>query len=130
MSPSFFSHVGAVRVILSSPILYARACPGRQCSVDLVDDINLGLGRVVTKKRDRSVAGPAFVVHARVNDESHRAPHFVGQLAELAIRVLVAAKFWAEAFAVERPTSINTVKFAWRRNIGRSVSSLANAICR
>src|SRR5581483_7251367 len=72
-------------------------------AIDLIDDVVLGLRRVGLEELDRTIARPALRVHASVDHEPHCAPHLVGELAELRVRILIHAEIVAERFGVKTP---------------------------
>src|SRR5258708_12422964 len=72
-------------------------------TVDFDGDVLIGLAGVVLEKLDSLLAPPAHRMHAGVDHEAHRAPHFVAELAKLRVRIGVQAEVLAEALAVERP---------------------------
>src|SRR5207245_3498780 len=58
------------------------AGPG-DITVDLVGDVDFGLGVILHEKVDRSLPVPAHRVYSRVDHQAHRAPHLVSELPEL-----------------------------------------------
>src|SRR3989475_11145549 len=72
-------------------------------AVHLDDDVLLRLGGVVLEEVDRLLARPPHRVEPGVEHETDRAPHLVGELAELGVRVLIHAELGPEAFGVEPP---------------------------
>ena len=72
-------------------------------AIDLVDDVELGLRGIHPEKIDCLLTRPALVVHAGVDDEAHRPPHFVSERAESRVRIIVEAEFIAQALAVKAP---------------------------
>jgi len=63
----------------------------------------LGLRRIILEEVDRLLSRPALVMHAGVDDETNRAPHVVGELAETRVGILVEAEVVTEAFTVKAP---------------------------
>jgi hypothetical protein len=61
------------------------------------------LARVRGEIVDGLLPRPSFRVHARVDDEAHRAPHLVRELAELRVRIGVHPQLRPERFGVESP---------------------------
>src|SRR5208337_2807551 len=57
-------------------------------AVNLVDHVKFGLGCIFHEVVDRPLSLPTHEMHARIDDETDSAPHFVGQAAELRVRVL------------------------------------------
>ena len=78
------------------------ARPG-DVAVDLVRDVELGLGGIGLEEIDRLLPGPALVMHPGVDHEPHGAPHFVRELAELVVRIGIQPHLLAKALAVEPP---------------------------
>src|SRR3989442_425158 len=72
-------------------------------AVHLDDDVLLSLRCVVLEEVDRLLARPPHRVNPGVEHETHGAPHFVGELAELGVRVLIHAELGPEALGVEPP---------------------------
>ena len=71
---------------------------------------------------DRLLARPALRVKAGVDDEPARAPHLVGQAAEVAVRVGVEAHLQAEVLRVESPAlaeRVDVEEAAERRQVGQ-----------
>ena len=54
----------------------------QKIAIDLVNDVVLGLGRIVFEKVDGLLPRPALVVHSRINHEAYRTPHVVSQLSK------------------------------------------------
>ena len=78
------------------------AWPG-DVAVDLVGELQLRQGGIVAQISERPLAAPAIGVDAGVDDEPRRAPHLVGQAAEILIGRPVDAHQRAEPFDVEAP---------------------------
>ena len=59
---------------------------------------------VVVEILDGLIARPTFGVNAGVHDETHGAPHFVGELPKLLVGIGVKTELRAHRFAIKRPT--------------------------
>src|SRR5436309_56884 len=89
---------------LELPDLVGQCLAGiHDVAVHLDDDVLLRLGGVVLEEVDRLLARPPQGMNPRVDHESHGAPHFVGELAELGVWVLIHAELGPEALGVEPP---------------------------
>ncbi len=75
----------------------------RNVPIDFVDDIVFRLGGVVFEKVYSLLARPPFVVDPGVDDEAHGAPHVVGELTKLRVRILVQPEVVTESLAVKAP---------------------------
>ena len=60
-------------------------------------------GRVLGQELDRLFAGPAEIVHARVDDQPAGPPHFHREPAEVAVGIFVETGFQAQSFGIEGP---------------------------
>ena len=58
---------------------------------------------IVFEKVDRLLARPALVVHAGIDDQSHGAPHVVGELTKTGVGVFIEAKVIPQTLAVQAP---------------------------
>ena len=72
-------------------------------AVDLDGDVVICFAGVCLEKIDRPLPRPALGVNTGINDQADGPPHFVGQLAELGIRVGVKAHLLAEALGIQAP---------------------------
>ena len=61
------------------------------------------LGSVFLEVVDRLLASPSHRVYPGVDDQANRTPHFVGELAELAVRIGIKAELSPQALAVQSP---------------------------
>ena len=72
-------------------------------AIDLDANVVLGFSAVGDKKVYCTLATPAEGEHAGVYQQSHGAPHFINQLAEFTLWVLIKTHFFAKVFRVETP---------------------------
>ena len=60
-------------------------------------------GCVVAQQRQCLIARPALGMHAGIDDQTRCAPHFVGQSAEMFVRVFIDAHLDAKMFGIQCP---------------------------
>ena len=72
-------------------------------AVDFHDDVVLGFAGVGLEIIDGLLATPAKRVQAGIHHQTDGAPHLIGQLAKLGIRVLIKPHLFAQTFRIKGP---------------------------
>lgn len=99
-----FARVGAEFLDLEFADLISQSLAGPDnVTVNLDLDVMAGLGGVRHEEVDGVLAAPALGMHADIDHQPDRTPHFIGQLTEFVIWVVVHADVVAEAFGIEAP---------------------------
>ena len=84
-------------------LVAARLARPRDIPIDLGGDVELAQRRVPPHEVDGLLTRPAERVDAGVDDETARAPHLIGEPAEVVVRRLVQTHLHAKPLAVQRP---------------------------
>src|SRR6202008_2866643 len=95
--------VGQLADFQLADLVGKRLAGPNDVTVDLDDDVVVGLARILLHVFDGLIARPAKRVHAGINNKPARTPNLEAKLAEFLIRIGIKSELVTEALGIKSP---------------------------